>query len=544
MSGMRGRAGSVLMTVLAAFGLVVAGLVPPATAAPGDSTTTVTVGGTQWWRGQRVPLDVTVTQDGLPVDGAPVAVFVDGKFQFPMSRLVRGSGEMIFASGAVTPGRHVVEVRHMDYAAPDYGEPGSCSCFSSASVELEVLDPGTMLTPSSWYYGDRTTLHVTLPGPADAWTGTLGEIGSPQSAPIVDGAADVPLGGKEVQPGSMLWLEQKSDTGAVLSRWALPVEVRTRTTALEATLPATVRQGAVVTVPVRVTSPDGATPRGTVGVEYTRSGTPVTVARATLTDGRAAVRLAADRIPTGTRTLTVRYTQSDDLAPFGFAGAVRSGSVTVLPRRATQVTTSTADAWTYARSRKVSVRVTAAGADPDGRVEVLWRGDKVGSARVVDGRATVWVGGKQVEPGARRYLTARFVPAAATDAPSRRSWTQRVRKAPATVRLTMDRTRFRAGRPLGDVRATVRVSVPGLREAGRLCLQTRQPGDRWSECWIPGSGPLRYSHEGVKRITVPSTALIRFHGSERGKMYVRVTYTHHNPNRVAEGSKRVTTVWW
>ncbi|MFE5342390.1 hypothetical protein ACFQ80_19350 [Isoptericola sp. NPDC056578] len=543
MSGKRGRAGSVLMTVLAAFGLVAGGLVPPATADPGGSETTVTVASAQWWQGQRVPLEATVTHDGVPLENAPLAVFVDGRFQAPTVRPPTGTGTLYFVSGLVPPGRHVVEVRHMDYDAPDYGEPGSCSCFSSASVEVEVLDPGTMLTPASWFYGDRTTLHVALPGPSDAWSGTIETFGGLESAPIVDGAADLPLGGRAVQPGSMIWLYQRSDTGRLLSTWALPVDVRTRTTTLEATLPGTVRQGAVVTVPVRVSSPDGGKPQGTVAVEYTRSGTAVQVARATLTDGRAAVKVAVDRIPTGTRTLTVRYTQSDGQAPFSFAGSVHTRSVTVLPRRATQVTTSTGDSWTYAKSRKVTVRVAAAGADPDGRVE-LWAGrTKVASARVVDGRGTLAVGATRVEPG-RRSLTATFVPAVATDAPSKRSWTQQVRKAPATVRLTMDRTRFRAGRPLGGaVHATVRVSVPGLAETGALCLQTRQPGRPWSECWIPGSGPLRSSHHGVKRTKVPSAALVRFHGPERGKMYVRVTYTSRDPDLVAGASRTVTTVW-
>ncbi|MFC7879110.1 hypothetical protein [Isoptericola sp. NPDC057391] len=168
---------------------------------------------------------------------------------------------------------------------------------------------------------------------------------------------------------------------------------------------------------------------------------------------------------------------------------------------------------------------------------------KVGTARVVDGRASVLVSGTALPPHSARTLTATFVPSKATDASARRTWKQRVNKARPSVRLTMPTTRYRVKANLGKSEpGTVRVRTAGMPERGRLVLETRSPRakssgwrTRWATDWA-----LTTRDRGDQRVKIPARYL-RTADGRRGKVYLRFRYVPSDSAHVATVvSPRVT----
>ncbi|WP_344248993.1 hypothetical protein [Isoptericola hypogeus] len=487
----------------------------------GETTTVVSIPDGRWWPGEVVDVDVAVTDaEGSPVEEAVVAVYVDGDPTL-WSFLPDGRRTVRLPTDMFAPGDHSVEVRHVAGATEV-----PCGCLSLASFTLRLDDPGRpLLSPGSWYYGDPTTLQIDLAGTDDPRDGRIELPARGLSAPLADGVATLALDGHELDPLSSLWFEHRTDAGELVSTWRLRPDVRSKPTAITATVPTTMQQGAVVKIPVSVTSPQGVPP-GSAMVGYVENphGEPnlVTIATATLVDGKAVVRVPVASIPVSVRSLEVKYGGGHP----EFAYARSTHAVTILPRRTTRVSVSTPERWTFATPRRVKVTVSTASGAPRGRVDLIRTGHgKLGSATLVGGKASFLVGGKDAPPG-RQAFAARFVPAVATDAGSVRSWKQSVRKARPVVRLTMGRQSFPVGAKLRDGRpATITVRTAGMPERGWLYLQTRDPrakNSSWRRQW-GSSWRLTARDDGVQRIVVPPKTL-RTADGRGGRVYLRAAY--------------------
>lgn len=519
MRGARSRVAAVVTTWLVALGLVVTGAVAPAaSAAEGESSTTVTLARERWWEGEVVPVDIAVVRDGVPADGAVLWV-VDGEWG-KAAQLSDGRAEVLLVPALLDVGEHVIEVRDTEVADPTLQSPYRSSATATFRVEVPSRP---VMTPGSRYYGDPATVQVDLTGTGLPRAGEV-EIESMGTAPLVDGVATLAVTGTEVRPLSQVTVTQRDPaTGAVISRWRLSPGVIKRPAALDVTMARTWQQGAPVTVTVRATS-SVEPPAGTIHV-YSAASVPgrdfASITSAPLVDGVARLVVDPDVMDVGDHEVAV-FLKSDR-----FEQVEQVVDVTVEPRRTTSVSVSTPSRWTYGTSRRVAVTVSASGAAPQGRVDLTWANQgKVGSAKVVDGKASVLVGGTKLPPHSARTLTATFVPSRSTDAGSKRTWRQRVDKAKPAVRLTMDRTRYRVKADLGSYEAgTVRVTTAGLPERGRLVLETRSPRadnpawrTRWSTDWALTAGD-----EGVQRVRVPAKYL-RTADGRAGKVYLRFRY--------------------
>ncbi|WP_278235432.1 hypothetical protein [Isoptericola sp. AK164] len=501
--------------------------VPAAVAA--DSTTTIELEADRAWRGQVLEVPVRVTQDGAPATGT-VWLYVDGTLVTWYRALSDGGAVLTLFTDRLSGGTHEIEVRHMD------GESSAdCRCSSSATASLEVVEPTTpLLTPDGWYAGESVSPRFDLTGtdlPAD---GTVELMGSAVVAPLVDGVAELALTGDEVR-SPQVRLTHRSPEGDVLSRWLLPVDLAARPVTADVEIPETWRRGETVRIAVDVTSDHG-TPTGEASVTYLDGAEGVPLARETLVDGRGELVVDVTDLPVGEQRIEVRTRGGRE-----YENTRAEHVVEVLPP-ATRVRVSTARRWTYAQRRSVDVDVTSSVGTPEGRVVLHQAGRRIGAADLVHGRASVRVGGKKVDPG-RRTIVARFVPDSGEHAPSRTSWTQRVRKAQPTVRLRMRRTTYWADVDLTGKRSgRIVVRTPGMPEVGRLVLQTRDrhatnDGWRTRKSWW-----LSRSEDGVQRIKVPARYLDKA-GGRSGRVHLRVRYVPADREHVAKRRSPRLTIY-
>lgn len=514
-----GAIGAMLTLALVSTGLAV----PTAVADVEQDSTVIAPAAERWWAGQDVTIDVDVTRDGAPGTGY-VAWLEDGHAAYRWrAPLTDGRATIVIPSMYLQPGRHTVEVRHLETPAAVDPETGQLRYTSSDSVEFEVATPATpVLGAASWYYGDEHDLRFDLTGtdePRDGTVGVVFEEGGPErSATLVDGVATFALDGTEVSGGTNLKLTHTSPTGAHVSSWTVGVYARRKPVTVSATVPSAVRVTSQVVIPVRVTSSQG-TPEGRVYVERDMDDI---LTSATLSDGRATLRFPASRLPLGNNPLVVRFNGAPE-----YEQKSRSYQVDVRPR-ATSVAVSTGRTWTYGKGRRIAVTVSSPGATPTGRVELWSYGKKLRTGTLAKGKASLYVPATRVEPhgGDRQSMVVKYV-GPSTFERSQRSWSQKVAEARPKVTFRMDRRSFPADwSDRRSVRATVTVTTAGLPERGRLCLWTRDPQSRhsrWAGCWTNWSWKV---DDGRRTIRVPGVLL----AGSPGKSFIKVEYIPKDPN--------------
>lgn len=517
-----------LTLALVSTGLVV----PSAVADVGEDSTVVAPTDERWWTGQDIALDVTVTRGGAPGTGY-VAWLQDGRGSyFWRTPLTDGRATVVIPSNSLSPGRHVVEVRHVDASAVADPTTRQWPALSSDTFEIELADPARpVLDPPSWYSGDEHRLRFDLTGTDEPREGTVSVAladGVDRSAPLVDGVAAFTLDGTEVPTGARsLRFTHTSPSGAHVSTWSLRVEARSKPVTVTATVPSSVRYGSDVVVPVKATSSHG-TPTGRVSL--TRSSDSKTLASGVVKDGKVTLRFPASRLAFGDTYLAVTFDGSPE-----YERRVDRWHTLVVRPRATSVTVSTAKTWTYGKARRVSVKVTSPGVTPTGRVELWWDGRKVRSATLSRGKASLYVPATRVDSGRQRMVVKYVGPS--TFAKSQRAWTQKVAQARPKVTFRMDRTSF----PMDwsdrrSVRATVAVKTAGLPERGKLCLWSREPHSidtTWIGCWDNWSWKV---DDGWRTIRVPGVML----QSMRGKSYLKLQYIPKDPDVRSVFSNTIT----
>ncbi|MEG3614592.1 hypothetical protein [Isoptericola haloaureus] len=509
-------AGAVTLGLALTSGVAV---VPAAVAV--DDVTTIELDSDRAWRGQVVGVPVTVTEGGAPAEGY-VQLFVDGAPPLPSVALSEGRAMLALFTGGQPVGPHELEVRHVDWNATT-----ECRCTSSATTSLQILEPTVpVLTPGSWLYGDPVTLRYDVTGTDLATDGTVTLWGDDSSeAPLVDGVAELELAGDETD-GWSITLKQRDAENNTVSTWRLPVDVKSKPVTADVEIPETWRRGETVRIAVDVASDHG-TPTGEASVTYLDGAEGVRLARETLVDGRGELVVDVTDLPVGEQRIEIRTHGGRE-----YENTRAEHVVEVLPP-ATRVRVSTDRRWTYAQRRSVDVDVTSSVGTPEGRVVLHQAGRRIGAADLMQGRASVRVWGKKVDPG-RRTIVARFVPDSAEHAPSRTSWTQRVRKAQPTVSLRMRRTTYWADVPLtGKKSGRIVVRTPRMPEVGKVVLQTRDPhanNDSWRtrKSWW-----LSRSEDGVQRIKVPARYLDKV-GDRSGRVFLRVRYVPADSAHVAK----------
>ncbi|WP_344248999.1 hypothetical protein [Isoptericola hypogeus] len=532
-----------MTTWLVAFGLVVTGAVAPAAATEdGELSMSLSLARERWWQGQVVTVDVLVTDGGIPIPtdrNATLRGWLDGR-SFSLRQVEEGRVAVDLPAVKFAPGDHVVRFQYRDIWAN--------TVLAEASVVFHVDQLETaVLAPQRWVHGDATNVQFDLTGTDLQQEGTV-ELatrapgGTPFArAELADGVASFDLTGTEAPVRWYVYATQRdAATGEIISRWALGSPAAPKPTTLNATIPASWQHGAPFDLVVEATS-DRGTPDGYVEASYEVDGDADPerrLARGTLADGRTTLSVDPAQMPAGAHRVVVRLTSPTFEAPV----VVRD--VAVKPERATAVSVSTARTWTYGTSRRVQVTVSASGAKPQGRVDLISASKgKIGSAKVTYGTASFLVSGTKLPPHSARNLTATFVPSAPTDAASKRTWKQRVDKAKPKVTLTMKDRMFRAGANLGKSEpGTVRVRTAGMPEHGRLVLETRSPRAK-HDGWRTRSHVdwrLTRADAGVQRVTIPAPFL-RTADGRPGKVYLRVRYVPTDTRHVATVvSDRVT----
>jgi len=514
-----------------AFALASTGLVVPSAVADdvGEDATVIAPAEERWWEGQDITLDVSVTTDGAPGVGY-VQWLEDGRTGY-LQRvpLTDGRATIVVPSMYLGTGRHTIEVRHVETLTSADPQTAQFPYTSADAVEIEVAAPTVpVLSQTSWYYGDPHELRVDLTGTDEPREGVMTiafDGGLERSAPLVGGVATFALDGTEVVAGEDLNVTH-TESGSVVSSWTLLVIARSKPVTLEVAMPAGVRYGSDVVVPVRVTSPLG-TPTGRV---YVRREMDDVLASATVVDGRATLRFPASRLDFGEAPLVVGFNGSSE-----YGSTERSAPIMVRPR-ATSVAVSTPSTWTYGKGRRVAVTVSSPGVTPTGRVELWWDGHKLRSATLAGGKASLYVPATAVPAGWNRRLVVKYV-GPSTFERKQRVWYQDVAKARPVVTFRMDRRSFPADwRDYRSVRATVTVRTAGLPERGKLCLWTRDPQSsrtRWVDCWTNWSWKV---DDGWRTIRVPGVLL---QGSP-GKSYIKLQYLPRNPNVRSVFSNTIT----
>lgn len=527
---------------LVAFGLMVTGISVPASAGaatgeptPPEEGITVTPSRDRWWYGQAVSFDVEVVRDGQPASG--------------YVRLVRDASGGMISRVRLTDGRATLRPETLGpsgawtlsfiHESID-PETSQWTIHFSTSLDVLVEQPATpVLSPTSWYAGASQPLRFDLTGTDEPQVGTIEfdyPFGVTHQAELVDGVATFPHDATRQFPAGwrvITFRHREAPTGDLVAEWALSATVYRKPVELAVTMPSTWQYGKTVSIPVSVVSRLGGVPEGVVNV----SSSGRRLASANLIDGRATVTVPATRLPIGRQTVGVSFVPSTD----EFARASHKATVTVT-RRPTTVSVRTGDVWTYAKPRRVSVTVTAAGATPTGGVELYWGGTstRIGTGTLVDGKVSIVVKGKKVYAG-RPRIVAKYL-GTPTLAPSRHAWSQRIRKAQPTVRLSLSETRIRVSRSTQHLYATVTVSTPNMPEVGHLCLRLREPSaeDRWLPCLYPMTvlGP---GDDGKKRIRL-SGDMIRADNNWTGPVYVKFVYHPRSPNVRTMASNAVRVV--
>jgi hypothetical protein len=539
MRGARSRVAAVVTTWLVALGLVVTGAVAPAVAAEGESTTTIALPRERWWQGEEIAVDLAVRQDGMPAGGS-VRVYLLGGMYLGGSQLVNGVARFTLPRSTGAPGEYVLEARH--YPA------GTTTVASSATAGLEILAPGRPVIPDERVYGDPAAVTVDLTGtdlPRSGHIELAGEGGTAVgAAALTDGVAEVAVSGTSVVPGRSYRLTQRdAPGGAVVSTWLVGANVQKRPATLTVRTTSTWRVGQRATVTVHASSDLGAVSGAIEVRNHVRSDWSASASRsAELVDGTATVSYDPDDVLNQSKPDPKVFVE---LASPLYSAPITPKIVTVKPRYQTWVDIDTRSTrWTYGLSHRVFFRVTAENrATLDGKVTFSAGSRTLGSAKVVDGKASVLVSGTALQPG-RRELQASFVPAVGTHDGTRGWVTQSIVKARPAVRLSMDRTRYRAKADLGSYEAgTVRVATAGMPERGRLVLETRSPRasisgwrTRWATDWT-----LSSSDKGVQRVRVPAKYL-RTADGRPGKVYLRFRYLPSDSAHVSTALSPAVTI--
>ncbi len=537
---MRGSVGSRWGAKVAAFfvalGLVLAGIIAPASAetAGGEVTEsedgiTVTPSRDRWWYGQQVSFEVEVVREGQPASG--FVRLVREASGGTVSRVRLTDGRATIDRAPFGPGTWTLNFIHESI------DPETSQWIVHFSTSLEVLveRPATpVLSPTSWYVGESHPLRFDLTGTDEPQTGVVTfetPAGDSLQAELVDGVATFPQDATGLFTSGWRYVafqHRDAATGELVAQWRLAVNVYRKPVELTVSMPSTWQCGGTVTIPVSVSSPAGGVPEGMVKV---RSETwNRLLASGGLVDGKATFTVPATSVPLGQRKIVVSFAPSTS----EFDGASRTATVTV-QKRPTTVAVRTADFWTYAQPRRVTVTVTSAGAMPTGTVELFWAqtGKRIGTGTLVDGKVSMVVRGKKVDAG-RWRIVAKYL-GTPTFAPSQRAWSQRVRMARPTVRLSLDRTRIAYNDRYDKyVYGTVTVSTPNLPEVGTLCFKQRDPSDdddRWSWCYALGqaSTRMRLADDGKKRVRIPGFILGR-DDNRTGPIYLRYVFSHRNYN--------------
>lgn len=536
MRRLQGRVVAVLAAWLVAFTLVVSGVVAPAAAAvEGESSTTITMARDRWWDGEEETVaHVSVVRDGLPADGR-LFVYLDGVRQLNEA-VVSGQAQVALSLWALDPGAHVLEVVH--------GEtPDRSTAFSVGTAAFRVDEPTTPVIAEPRMYGDPADVIVDLTGTdlpqhgeitlATATGAALG------TGTMAGGIATVPVSGTAMTSLSSYRLAQRdSATGALISSWRLHARIEERPVTLTVETASTWRRGQEAKVVVRAS--DSLPVSGTVEIRrYLAPGSAGGIGGAKLVDGKATAYVDPELLPLGDRPIFAVLDSPTHAAPAATTTVTVKDRFDTWPRIDAGV-----GPWRYGVSRRVYFDVEAEDrAKLDGRIALSVAGKSLGTAAVVDGKASLLVGGKALEPGLRD-LRFEFEPSVTTHQSSRWHQTVRIYRAAPTVRLTMDRTSYPVKANLGTSEAgTVRVSTAGLPERGRLVLETRSPRADISG-WRTRSAVnwwLSTADKGVQRVKVPAKFL-RTADGRPGRVYLRFRYIPADTTRVATAVSAAVTI--
>jgi hypothetical protein len=538
-------------TIVVAVGLVSGG-VPPANAvaqavAPSPSATepaadseytmAVTVPQERWWRGKVLPVSVDVTRAGAPVTGR--GVFELGGRTYTVSSTSQAA---LVDTRDLAVGSHEIVVEFSVYDQ----ESATWHVVTSGSTAVQIEEPATpVLTPTSLYVGEPVSVTFDLTGTDEPRSGTVTlqtGMGRVATATLEDGVASVTLAADGIIPFlSQVGATHRDADGDVIARWFLAIDVQHRPVQVTAEMPVALETWTPFELPVRVTSEVGV-PEGEIRVvdRSPMAGKTGLLGRGSLVDGEAVIHVDPSSIVLRSTHVDVIFTPTED----SYRVTTQSFWVKVAQQEFTSTMLRYSPyQWTYGRSRRVLISVDSSAGVPPGRVEVWSGGSRIGSATLVDGEASVLIGGKQLDPG-NHWLQARYVGPGqykvSTDA-----WTERVRKAQPAVRLSLPRTSYAVGANLGTSEpATIRVDTAGMPEHGRLVLWTRDPSarnDDWRSRARIASWTIKPSHDGVRRVQIPSQLLARADGS-RGRVYLKVVYQPVDTAHVVQKSSSPVTV--
>ncbi|MCL3838437.1 5'-nucleotidase C-terminal domain-containing protein [Aeromicrobium duanguangcaii] len=390
--------------------------------------------------------------------------------------------EYLGANSPVSPdfGRRAVAVTGL----ADSYEAGQTVTFSLPKLNLTSLgSPANTSVAATLEYGDGQTLDL---GTQVVTNGASGQF----SFAVPAGA----IGG-----GTIRAVAAPSGTVATI-----PLAVEKAASTVRATAPTKVAKGETFDVSVDVTAAAGVDVAGEVVVRNGDS----PVGTATVVDGSATVKVAADDLRLGLRTLTVAFQGSDSVA-------ASQDTVTVDVVRGETTFTAAGSSTQYGTAPRITL---TAAPGTTGIVYVANQlGMTVGTAFLSDGKGTFRFGGTALKPGTYRY--GLFFNGSSSYEPADATATVTVAKADVKLRAAVAK-KITVGK---RATLTARVTATGFKPGGTVIVK------RGSK--VVGKATVK---NGVARVKLAKL--------KRGKTTLTVHYKGGSVAKDAKTSVRTTVV--
>ncbi|MCD9155091.1 5'-nucleotidase C-terminal domain-containing protein [Aeromicrobium duanguangcaii] len=390
--------------------------------------------------------------------------------------------EYLGANSPVSPdfGRRAVAVTGL----ADSYEAGQTVTFSLPKLNLTSLgSPANTSVAATLEYGDGQTLDL---GTQVVTNGASGQF----SFAVPAGA----IGG-----GTIRAVAAPSGTVATI-----PLAVEKAASTVRATAPTKVAKGETFDVSVDVTAAAGVDVAGEVVVRNGDS----PVGTATVVDGSATVKVAADDLRLGLRTLTVAFRGSDSVA-------ASQDTVTVDVVRGETTFTAAGSSTQYGTAPRITL---TAAPGTTGIVYVANQlGMTVGTAFLSDGKGTFRFGGTALKPGTYRY--GLFFNGSSSYEPADATATVTVAKADVKLRAAAAK-KITVGK---RATLTARVTATGFKPGGTVIVK------RGSK--VVGKATVK---NGVARVKLAKL--------KRGKTTLTVHYKGGSVAKDAKTSVKTTVV--
>jgi hypothetical protein len=325
--------------------------------------------------GQELTIPVEVVAEGVTPTGT--VTVKSGETVLGSADLTDGTADVVLPAGALAPGAHSLSVNYL-------GDDFVVVADDLIQVTVSQATSEVSATGGSVAYGQDFSVPVEVTADGVEPTGTVtvkaGDVVLGSEA-LSDGAADVEIPGGALDAGTYtLTVAYAGDDNVGGDQTTVELVVTKAATSAAAGNDSVV-YGKGASIPVEVTA-DGVTPTGKVTV---KSGSKV-LGTATLSEGSADVSIPAKALAPGKYTLTVEYAGDDNVQ-----ASTDTATLTVTQTKSSLSKPSVSPRKVIVKKTRatVTVKVTAPGVTPTGKVTVSGGGLASKSVTIKGGKAVL-----------------------------------------------------------------------------------------------------------------------------------------------------------